>query len=94
LDKIKRIIAVSSCKGGVGKSSVSVNLAFALHKYMGKKVGIFDADIHGPSIPTMLKKERATLEAAENNPSIIIPIEYEGVKVTINLIKSMFFYWI
>jgi Mrp family chromosome partitioning ATPase len=81
LSGIKRIIAVSSCKGGVGKSSVAVNLAYSLHKYLGKKVGIFDADIHGPSIPTMLKKERATLEALENDPKTIIPIEYEGVKV-------------
>lgn len=60
---------------------MAVNLAFALHKFLGKKVGIFDADIHGPSIPTMLKKERATLEAHESDPKTILPVEYEGVKV-------------
>ncbi len=53
MDKIKHKIAVISGKGGVGKSTVTVNLAaaFALH---GKKVGILDADIHGPSVPRLL----------------------------------------
>lgn len=70
---------MSSCKGGVGKSTVAVNLAFALQK-SGKKVGIFDADIYGPSLPTLIHREDATLLSPEDRPKEIIPIEFEGVK--------------
>lgn len=74
---VKRIIAVASGKGGVGKSTVSVNLAIALHN-QGYKVGILDADIYGPSVPTMLNIHKDPLVNEDNK---IIPPEAHGLKV-------------
>jgi ATP-binding protein involved in chromosome partitioning len=74
---IKRVIAVASGKGGVGKSTVSVNLACAL-KHLGARVGLLDCDIYGPSIPLMMGvKERPTV--SEDNK--LIPPEGHGVKL-------------
>lgn len=75
---VKHVIAVSSCKGGVGKSTVSVNLAYTL-AMMGAKVGIFDADVYGPSLPTMISPEVDVL-MMDAETKMITPIEYEGVK--------------
>jgi ATP-binding protein involved in chromosome partitioning len=74
---IRRIIAVASGKGGVGKSTLSVNLACAL-QYLGAKVGLLDCDIYGPSIPLMMGvHERPTLS---ENEKMIPPSNY-GVKL-------------
>lgn len=78
LKLVKNIIAVASCKGGVGKSTVAVNLAFSISK-LGYKVGIFDADIYGPSLPTLINTS-SYLESPAEDPKSIIPISYEGVK--------------
>jgi ATP-binding protein involved in chromosome partitioning len=74
---VKNIIAVASGKGGVGKSTVSVNLAVALAQ-SGASVGLLDADITGPNIPLMMGVEGQP-KASENNK--ILPLERHGVKV-------------
>ncbi|CAM8945852.1 unnamed protein product [Rhodiola kirilowii] len=79
LQTISNIVAVSSCKGGVGKSTVAVNLAYTLAG-MGARVGIFDADVYGPSLPTMVSPENRILEMNPEKRSII-PTEYLGVKL-------------
>jgi len=79
LKNVKNIIAVSSCKGGVGKSTVAVNLAFSL-MMNNNKVGIFDADIYGPSLPTMINPSDTSLRSYEDNPQMIVPIEFSGIK--------------
>ena len=78
---IQNIIAVASGKGGVGKSTVTANLAVSLAK-MGFKVGVLDADVYGPSIPIMfgVEKERP-LSVAVDGTSKMKPIENYGVKI-------------
>lgn len=81
LPQVKNVIAVSSGKGGVGKSTVSANLAIALAR-LGYKVGLLDADIFGPSIPKMfsVEDERPYSEHIGGR-DLIIPIEKYGVKM-------------
>lgn len=81
LGKVKNIIAVASGKGGVGKSTVAVNLAVAMAK-TGASVGLIDADVYGPSTPIMfgLEGQRPQIRT-EGQKEIIIPIEKHGVKV-------------
>ncbi|MDD5483263.1 MAG: iron-sulfur cluster carrier protein MrpORP [Kiritimatiellae bacterium] len=77
LARIKHKILVLSGKGGVGKSTVAANLAVSL-SLSGKKVGLLDVDIHGPSIPKMLGLENTRIAARED---VILPAEKDGLKV-------------
>jgi ATP-binding protein involved in chromosome partitioning len=74
---VGKIIAVSSCKGGVGKSTLAVNLALSL-KEKGHTVGLIDADIYGPSLPILLGKRGSKPSANENKK--MLPIEAHGIK--------------
>ena len=81
LPQVKNIVAVSSGKGGVGKSTVSANLAIALAR-LGYKVGLLDADIFGPSMPKMFNVENARPYASKvDGRDLIEPIEQYGVKL-------------
>ena len=76
-----QVIAIHSGKGGVGKSTISANLAITLAK-MGYKVGLLDADVHGPSIPKMFHTEGCRpISTPVNGRNLIEPIEQYGVKM-------------
>ncbi len=74
---VKNIIAVGAGKGGVGKSTVAVNIAAALAK-MGAKVGLMDADVYGPSVPLMTASKTCTIEA---DGKTMVPAENFGIKI-------------
>lgn len=81
LPEVKNVIAVSSGKGGVGKSTVAANLAVALAK-QGYKVGLLDADIFGPSVPKMFQVEDARPYAElVKGRDMIVPVEKYGIKL-------------
>src|ERR1700747_1072411 len=77
LPGIKNIIAVGSGKGGVGKTTVAVNLAVALAK-MGHRTGLLDADVYGPNVPLMMSANMQPRVLGENR---IEPLQNYGVKV-------------
>ena len=82
VNEVAHIIGIASGKGGVGKSTVAVNLAIALAR-LGYKVGLADADVYGPSVPIMTATEGAVPEAEpgeEEGKELILPIEKFGVK--------------
>ncbi|HTZ47609.1 MAG TPA: Mrp/NBP35 family ATP-binding protein [Verrucomicrobiae bacterium] len=74
---VKYLVAVASGKGGVGKTTVAVNLALALAK-MGNKVGLLDADVYGPNVPIMLG---STGEPMATPQQRIIPVQAQGIKM-------------
>src|SRR6202140_1298663 len=74
---VKNLVAVASGKGGVGKTTVAVNLALALAK-MGHKVGLLDADVYGPNVPIMLGSTAEPMATAQQR---IIPVEAQGVRM-------------
>ncbi len=77
VENVKHLVAIASGKGGVGKSTVCIQLAYALSK-MGKKVGILDADIYGPSGPKMTKLAGQRASGVNGQ---MIPLERDGVKM-------------
>ena len=80
VEGIKHIIGIASGKGGVGKSTVAVNLAIALAR-LGYKVGLADADVYGPSVPKMTASEGQMPDAfQEGEKEVIMPLEKYGVK--------------
>jgi len=80
LPGVKNIIAVVSGKGGVGKSTVAANLAIGLAQE-GARVGLLDADIHGPSVPIMLGiRDQRPMMTDVNGKGMIVPIERYGIK--------------
>ena len=80
ISKVKHIIGIASGKGGVGKSTVSVNLAVALAR-LGYKVGLADADVYGPSVPKMTATEGLVPDAVlEGEKEVIMPMEKYNVK--------------
>ena len=77
IDGVKNLVAVASGKGGVGKTTIAVNLAIAL-KTLGLKVGLMDADVYGPNVPVMMGTDE---QPRAVNEKTIIPVEAYGVKM-------------
>lgn len=77
IEGVKNLVAIASGKGGVGKTTVAVNLAVAL-KHLGASVGLLDADVYGPNVPIMLGAEEQPRAMSDRQ---ILPIEAQGLKM-------------
>jgi ATP-binding protein involved in chromosome partitioning len=80
LSGVKHVIAVASGKGGVGKSTLSATLALGL-SHLGAKVGLLDADIYGPSIPTLFHIHQAPEMIEKGGKNVMLPVESHGLKL-------------
>lgn len=78
IGKVQKIIAVSSCKGGVGKSTVAAHIALELAR-QGKRVGLCDLDIYGPSLPSIFGLTQQKVKTTDKN--LLIPVEKDGLKL-------------
>jgi hypothetical protein len=80
LCNVSHFVAVYSCKGGVGKSTVAVNLAYEL-AHMGGRIGLLDLDIYGPSLPILVRPENPAILPSPVGPGMVYPIVHGGVKL-------------
>jgi ATP-binding protein involved in chromosome partitioning len=80
LSGVKHVIAVASGKGGVGKSTIAASLALGL-AHTGAKVGLLDADIYGPSVPTLFNVHSAPEMIEKEGKNVMLPIESHGIKL-------------
>jgi Mrp family chromosome partitioning ATPase/uncharacterized membrane protein YfcA len=80
LAEVSHFLAVYSCKGGVGKSTVAVNLAYELAR-LGGRIGLLDLDVYGPSLPILVKPEDTAIRRSEKGKGMVLPIEHKGVKL-------------
>lgn len=80
LANVGQFLAVYSCKGGVGKSTVATNLAYELSR-LGARVGLLDVDIYGPSLPVLVKPDDPAVRRSAKGSGMVHPIDHRGVKL-------------